>query len=391
MLMGIFLLWMFGGGIANGFSVVEQQFFWSSSNLTEADPIKEGQSKKSVEKGRAVFLGDFGYKAHFNLYGAPPPLSFLTPLKAGEGAFAKIENSQILFRKTGKKIPLNISCIPSGANAASPYLLSLPKIKRILVVYPYYFYQDKENKFMTEVYSDQGTLLSTFDSLPTHMDVNNPYLLVSPEKTGCCESLRWSIRFYNLRKNSVSEYSCPEGFCGDSLFTKLGGHGPFIIVQEILGKIGEVGASMQTNYYVVENDGSLSASGKTLYALKESYLDQKRLESLSPYFISNLVSIEPLSGKRSWLLLFGAADKRKALKLISNDMDLTPSPVFLLPKDPSIRGMKGIKMEDRHLGKLPLLGVTQAGWVSFTISSEGDQEEKFFKEIRSDFVNILVF
>jgi hypothetical protein len=231
----------------------------------------------------------------------------------------------------------------------------------------------------------------TLESLPTHVSRKNPDLLISPEKTGCCESLKWAIRFYNLREGSVLEYSCPEGFCGDILFTKLGDKGPFIIAQEIVGRVAELGASMQTNLYVVENDGRLSASGKTLFAIRDPSLNQKKLESLSPFAISNLISIEPLPGKGGWILHFSKGGQGKGLKLSSNYLDFPPSPVFLLLKDSSMAGKKGIKIGDRHLGKLPLLGLTQAGQVSFELSSEGGQEEKVVKEIQSDFVNILAF
>jgi hypothetical protein len=231
----------------------------------------------------------------------------------------------------------------------------------------------------------------TLENLPTHVSSKNPDLLISPEKTGCCESLKWAIRFYNLKDGSVSEYSCPEGFCGDILFTKLGDEGPFIVVQEISGRVAEIGGSMQTNLYMVENDGRLSASGKTLFAIRDPHLDQKKLESLSPFAISNLISMEPLPGREGWMLHFSKGGQRKAWKLSSNFLDFPPSPVFLLLRDPSMTGKKGIKIGDHHLGKLPLLGVTQAGQVGFEISAEGGQEEKVVKEIRSDFVNILAF
>jgi hypothetical protein len=148
---------------------------------------------------------------------------------------------------------------------------------------------------------------------------------------------------------------------------------------------------MQTNLYVVENDGRLSASGKIVFIIREVNLDQRKLQSLSPFAISNLISMEPLPVKEGWILYFSKGGKGQALKLASNYLESPPSPVFLLLKDPSMAGKKRIKVGDRHLGKLPLLGVTQAGHVGFEISTEGGQEEKVVKEIQSDFVNILAF
>jgi len=379
-----FILWRPGHASGEMFQLVEKDFLWISPNLILVDSARTYETKLPS-------LASFSFKNYFDSYGTHPSLPFLSSLKEKTVSIAKIKEGQILFGKTGKSVPLNRSLIPSWANPVPPYLLATPNQKWILVVYPYYVYQNKENQYAVEVYDDQGILLMTLESLPTHVSPKNPDLLISPEKTGCCESLKWAIRFYNLKEGLVSEYSCPEGFCGDILFTKLGGQGPFIIAQEIVGRVGELGASMQTNLYVVGNDGKLSAFGKILFVIREPNLDQKRLESLSPFSISNLISIEPLSEKEGWLLLFGMGERRRVLKLISRYTAPTPSPVFLLPKDQSVTGKKGIKIGDRHLGKLPLLVVIQAGPVSFFLSPDRGEEEKVVREIQSDFVNILVF
>jgi hypothetical protein len=377
-------LWPAGRALGETFQLVEKQFLWTSPNLIQTDPLHKYENMLPP-------LGSLSFKNYFDRYGTHPSLPFLRPLKDKKVTIAQIEKGQILFRKTGKRVPLNRSLVPSWGNPVPPYLLATPNQEWILVIHPYYVYQDKENRYVTEVYDAQGIPLMTLENLPTHVSSKNPDLLISPEKTGCCESLKWAIRFYNLKDGSVSEYSCPEGFCGDILFTKLGDEGPFIVVQEISGRVAEIGGSMQTNLYMVENDGRLSASGKTLFAIRDPHLDQKKLESLSPFAISNLISMEPLPGREGWMLHFSKGGQRKAWKLSSNFLDFPPSPVFLLLRDPSMTGKKGIKIGDHHLGKLPLLGVTQAGQVGFEISAEGGQEEKVVKEIRSDFVNILAF
>jgi hypothetical protein len=377
--------------LAEPFESVEKDFLWTSSNLTPIQSIHLTQDSKRLKSKKTQPIKALSYKNYLDQKGSHPPYPFLSPLKETGHSIAEIKNGRLHLRKAGRSISLDTPSFPQGASPVPPYLLSTPDGKWILVVYPYYLHQDKENWYLTEVYTEQGIRVAAYDSLPTHVSASKPDLFVSPERTGCCESLKWSIRFYRPSQRWGSEYSCPEGFCGDILFTKLGDHGPFMIVQEIVGKVGEIGASMQTNFYIVENDGNLSASGKTLYALRESHLDQKRIESLSPYAISNLISIEPLSEKGSWLLLFESADQMKGLKLTSNHIDPAPSPVFLLPKDPLTASKKEIKLGNRHFGKLPLLGITHSGQMNFTLFSEGDREEKFYKEIRSDFINILVF
>jgi len=380
----LFLLWPAEQAIGETFQLVEKEILWTSPNLIQADSLQKYETKLPP-------LASLSFKNYFDRYGTHPSYPFLRPLKEKKLTIAQIEKGHILFRKTGKRVPLNRSLVPSWGNPVPPYLLATPNQEWLLVVYPYYVYQDKENRYVTEVYNDQGIPLMTMESLPTHISPKNPDLLISPEKTGCCESLKWAIRFYNLKEGSISEYSCPEGSCGDILFTKLGDKGPFIVAQEIVGRVAELGASIQTNLYLVENDGRLSASGKIIFVIREANLDQKKLESLSPFAISNLISIEPLPGKEEWILHFSKGGRGKALKLTSNYLESPPAPVFLLPKDPSMAGKKGIKIGDRPVGRLPLLGVTTPGQVGFEVSPEGGQEEKVVKKIRSDFVNILVF
>lgn len=345
-----------------------------------------------MPKKKSVPLGGISYKDHFDLHGTPPSFHFLRPLKEVNSSLAQIKDGHIFFRKTGKKIPLNQSIVPSWANPVPPYLVSIPVVERVLAVYPYYLYQDKENRYFTEIYSGQGLLLSTFDSLPTHASLSNPYLLISPERSGCCESLKWIIRFYNLREGSVSEYSCPEGFCGDILFIKIGDKGPFLIVQEIVGGMSEIGASMQTNFFIVENDGTLSASGKTIYAIREPNLDKRRLESLSPFAISNLISINPLSGKDNWIIQFDVGGQKKAFKLVSTPPTSTPSVVFLLSKDPSYYQKRGdVKIAGIPLGNLPLLLISEPGWHTFSAVFDHRRVDKEAVEIKSDHVSIVMF
>jgi len=377
---------------AGTFQVVTKDFLWSSPNLTQADLPQKGDEKGRPKKP-SVPLGTLSYQSHFESYGTAPPLDFLLPLKQGRSPLAEIRNGHILFRKTGKKLPLNLSAIPSWANPVTPYLVPLPGIDRVLAVYPYYVYRNKENSYRAELYSGQGTLLSTFDHLPTHVSLDNPGLLVSPERSGCGEFFKWSLRFYRLKEGSFSDYGCPEGFCGDLLFTQLGKRGPFFIALETVGRMSEIGASMQTNFFVVDHEGTLSASGKTLYALRQPDLDKRRVGSLSPYAISKLISIDRTKGKEGWIVQFGDGDRRCALKLASIYSDSTPSVIYLLPKDPSLNRKKGyVTMEGKALGPLPQLVIAEPGPYSFSTHDEEKGKDKgFTKDIQSDQINIALF
>ena len=387
-----FLISGFDSTRAEPFQVIEGVFFWASSNLTEIQPVQFGEDSRNRRGQKIQPLKSQSYKNHFDQHGTHPAYPFLQPMKEADLSIAEIQDGYILFHRGGRKVPLNASPFPRGAIPVPPYLLSTPNREWVLSVYPYYLYQDKDNRYLAEIYSDQGALQATYDSLPTHMSLNHPGLFIAPERSGCCESLKWSVRFYHIRQGSVSEYSCPEGFCGDILFTKLGEKGPFLIVQEIVGKAGEIGASMQTNFYVVENDGSLSASGKTLYAVREPGISGPRLDSLSPFAISNLFSIDPLPEKGNWIIHFGAGGRERVLKLASICKDQAPAIVFLLAKDLSMSAEREVvEVDGRRVGVLPLLGVTKSGQVSFEISSKGGRKGGSLKEVRSDFVNILMY
>jgi len=385
-----FLALALGHALGEPIQIVDKDFVWLSSNLTEITPPRIKQDLHQFRGAPPV--RERSYRNYFDRTGGPPPYPFLRSMEGGRPSIAQIKDGSIFFRKTGNKVTLITPSFPPGANPAPPYLLNTPNGKWVLAVYPYYLYQEKENRHLTEVYTDSGDRVAVYESLPTHVLVSNPDLFVSPERSGCCESLKWSIRLYNPRGGSVSEFSCPEGFCGDVLFTKLEPKGPLIVIEEIIGRADEVGASMQTNVYVVESHGKLAASGKTLVAVRASGLSRKQIDSLSPFAISNLISVEPDPGKMGWLFYYETDGGRRVLRLVSAGTQPVPSVSFVLSKDPSMsaRG-KMVKTGGRSLGFLPLLVVSDPGKTSFQIDHGDGKIEEVVKEIKSDDVNVLLF
>lgn len=378
---------------ANGgppFQVISDRYLWISPNLVQI-PFPEDTLARGKGKQHALPLGLFSFQNHFERFGTPPPMEFLIPLNPGPSSFAQIKKDHILFQKTQRKIPLHPGRMPEAATPAQPYLLPLPKTNHLAVVYPYYLFQDKEDRFVTEVYSDEGVLLFTYDSLPTHVLRDNPALLVSPERSGCCESFQWTLRFYNLRKNSVTSYGCPEGFCGDVLFARLGQEGPLFIAQEIVGKLRELGVSLQTNLYVIGKEGELLASGKILFVLRQLQGEKRAAESLQPYSISNLLSVDPLPGSRSFVLRFGSEGEKAALRLDSTYEGTTPCVVFARPKDPFLHpGGPHLKVNETWMGSLPLLLILEPGQYLFSSPSGRKVDEKFLRwNIEPDHVNIV--
>jgi hypothetical protein len=338
--------------------VIRTELIWHSSNLTEVQ-VSENQSITLPVDSEPSRLGDLAYDRYFDQYGTPPPLNFIQPLTRGSNSAARLKEKQIIFSKNGLKRSLKSDITPSGTDPAAPYVLGIPASNLVLIVYPYYSFGCKDNNHIVEVYSEIGRLLHTFDSLPTHGLVTNPNILVSPEKSGCCDSLRWSIRFYNLDTGVESNFSCPEGFCGDVLFTKLGNDGPFVVGQEIIGSVQGIGATLQTNIFVIDIDGSLLASGKTLHAVRSASIQKKQLQDISPYGISKLVSLKPAGDNMTWYMLFNDDSMQIALKLVGISDGQSPAVAFLIAKNPDDR--ERIELDDKPLGRLPILAISEPG------------------------------
>lgn len=372
------------------FQIVSDRLLWMTPNLVETHLPEDAKGK---EKGKEppLPLGLFSFQNYFERFGTPPPIDFLIPLEPGSSPFVEIEKEHLLFKKTRKRISLRSGRIPEGATPAQPYVLPLPETNRIALVYPYYLFSDKEDRVITEIYSNEGALLATYDSLPTHVLRDNPALLVSPERSGCCESFKWTLRFYNLRRNTVATYGCPEGFCGDVLFARLGHEGPFFIAQEIVGRLSEIGVTLQTNLYVVGKEGDLLASGKILFALRQPNGDKRLAESFQPYSISNLLSVDPLPGGRSFVLRFGLEGNRAALRLDATYQGMTPCVVFARPKDPFfLQGGPDLRINETSMGTLPLLLILEPGEYLFSSTSGRKVDEKFLRwNIETDQVNIV--
>jgi hypothetical protein len=380
---------------ANNFIVVEDEFQWRSSNLMliKSREICHLQSTKGKPSENPSRLGRMAYNNHFDSFGSPPPLDFLYPLQKGAPNLAEIRGQYVAFRKTGKRVMLNSSLVPAWAEPATPFLMSSPESYWVFLVYPYYVCQGKENEYFTKVYSEEGKFLYTFHSFPTHLAKNNPYLLVSPERAGCCDSLKWTVRFYDLHEGSVSDYSCPEGFCGDVLFTKLGGEGPFVLLQEIIGATSGVGGSLQTNIYFIDKEGVLSASGKIICAFRSMMeLRKERLTDLSPYSISKLFSIEPTSEDDSWMLCFKSDARKLSLKLTGKSTDITPA-VLLLQGENANDEHGGFQatLDGVSLGNLPLMVIAEPGDHRLQLNITAGELDDLKIDIKSDYINKLFF
>ncbi len=381
----VFSLVAINSALAGTFKLIRSEFFWHSSTLKELEVFGNQNIALSLDSEQ-IPLGYLAHDRYFEQHGTSPPLNFIQPLKKGSSSAARLNGKQIIFFKNGLKKSLKANITPSGADPAAPYLLGIPDANLVLIVHPYYLYGCKQNDHIVEVYSEFGSLLHTFDSLPTHALNTNPNILISPEKSGCCDSLRWSIRFYNLETGVVSDFSCPEGFCGDVLFTKLGTDGPFIVGIEIAGSVQGIGATLQTNIFVIDTDGSLLASGKMIHAARNPSIRKQQLRNISPYGISKLVSLKPAKDNMAWYMLFDVDNRQIVLKLAGVSYDLTPAVAFLIAKNPDDK--ESIKLNDQQLGTLPILGISEPGEYAF---SRKNSKSALRMHIQADKINKLIF
>jgi hypothetical protein len=366
-------------------------YHWKSPNLTVSlSSDLSGRPKAESNTGDKPPLKNYAYNFHFDSFGAPPPYDFIEKLKPSNSDTVEIDDTHIRFKKSGKMIPLNKSLIPDWADPANPYAISVPGVDMVLVVYPYYFYQCKENKYFTQVYSMEGELLQTFESLPTHVAANNPALLISPEKSGCCESIRWNFRFYNLAAGTQSQIMCPEGFCGDVLFTALDQFDHYLLIQEVVDSVSGVGAYLQTNIYLVDKQGNLSASGHTIFATTDKMINRETISDTAPFSIRKLVAIDRMKNDGSWRLHYSDQNQPGTLLLAGQADTMRPAALFLQGNEQIFRlAAATIKIAENKIDQLPALLIAWPGKYKMTIKSAAGSAYNKEIEVEGDTVNKL--
>jgi hypothetical protein len=351
-----------------------------SSDPQKADPSAAGRTP----------LSELAYNFHFDSFGAPPPLDFLTKLQPPGADFVAIDGHDIKFKKYGKTVPINSSRVPAWADPAKPYALSTPFSDMVVIVYPYYFYQCKENKYFAELYSPDGRLLQTFDSLPTHVAVDNPNILIAPERSGCCESIRWDFRFYNIAENTITQLACPEGFCGDVLFEFMDQYGHYLLIQEILDSVSGVGTYLQTNIYLIDRHGQLDASGRIIFATKDKQSNRENISAIAPFGLRNLQSVDRIENGTSWLLHYNAGGRRRTAQITGQPDGASPTALFLLADEPAAgRAQAEVKIAGYRVGQLPSLLMAAPGTYMITTRSAGGVEISKQFEVKPNTINKL--
>ena len=371
---------------AETFRIVDDEWLWFSSNLEKTIHPITPKTNNAIKK-QDSHLGNATYDKYFERNGQPPDYDFLQILnKDIQGA--RIEGNDIIFLKTGIRRSFKTDLAPSGADQALPYLMEIPSKKMVLVVYPYYFYGCKDNEHIVELYSEDGSLINQFDSLPTHAFKKNPELLIAPERYGCCDSLQWSIRFYNLRNGNISKYECPEGACGDLLFVKLEQDGSFLVGLEIIGTLSGVGAFLQTNIVIFNDDGTSLASGKIIQVFRNPSIHKRNIQDISHFSISKLSSLVPISGNRSnrWLLEFKNEDKNDTFVMAGKNSSTTPAVVFLIPKEADNKEI--VDFNNREIGFLPKIVFCEPG--SYMMLGKTSKIMNRIK-VQSDTVNKIIY
>lgn len=369
--------------------VITNQFFWMGSSLQKTHMASISPTPEQNQPPGA--LGQWSYRNYFDTHGGQPPYPFLTPLQPCDPMVATIEGNHISFREN--RAPLKRPDLQPGAMVAKPYLLSSPEDGAVIAVQPYYMFLDKEPINHSTIYSAKGTLLMEIPSLPTHVCVGSPHLLVSPERSCCCESVKWTFHFYNLHSKTYFALGCPEGQCGDFLFQRIDQKGPFLLAYETIHKVADVGLAIQTDFHILGEDFKPIASGKTIFVVKGSTASTLVAADLNLYTISNLTEISPLRKSEDWVLSFQRGGQKKSLRLAAGVDNRMRVPLFLVTKDFSTsRSDKAVWYKGTILGKLPLLLLVEPGEYQFTFGKEGKKEAQPLKgSVHADQLNILTF
>jgi hypothetical protein len=255
-------------------------------------------------------LGDNAYDHHFLMTGAPPEWPFLTPLAAAPAAIARIEDGEVVFA-SGTRVRLTGAGIPDIATPAIPYLLSAPAAERLLAVEPYYLLRDKETRHVVTVYTPDGRATARFDTLPTHALAGIADVLVAPSRTGCCETMMWSMRFYDLTAGTVFAKDCPPGQCGDLVLARLRG-GELLLGLEEFATYPAQGSSVTTRLLVMSGRGTPLAGATFVHAHRDASIGvantgtcgtRTLVADRSPFALPNLVAIEP-AADAAWTIRF---------------------------------------------------------------------------------------
>lgn len=376
---------------AEGVTQFDQTFHWASANMILGQNKGLSDSQRSGgSTGNNRPLRNNAYNFHFDSFGAPPPFDFLAKLQPSGPDTVEIESQQIKFKKSGKTVPLNSSLVPSWADPAKPYALSTPFLDKVVIVYPYYFYQCKENKYFAELYSQEGNLVQTFDTLPTHVALNNSNLLISPERSGCCESIRWDFRFYNIAQKTVTQLFCPEGFCGDVLFEFIDQFEHYLLIQEIMDSVSGVGTYLQTNIYLIDNQGHLAASGRLIFATTDHQSSQENINNVEPFSLRNLESVDRIKDDNSWMLRYRFGNGHHTAKITGLTEDTSPTALFLLANASLSQQQKaGIKINGHKIKALPSLLIAIPGKYLLTGRSAQGIEISTEFEVKPNTINKL--
>ena len=168
---------------------------------------------------------------------------------------------------------------------------------------------------------------------------------------------------------------------------KLTRGGPFLVGLERIGSLAGVGAFLQTDIFIIHDDGVPSASGKIIHTLRSPSVNRGNIQAVSPFSISKLSSLEPVKGRGSnlWLLQFEGGDTKVPLLLNGNIKDETPAVVFLIPKETDQKRI--IKFDNQDIAAIPAIGICDPG--SYTLSDEMNNMVKRI-DVQPDMINRII-
>ena len=151
-----------------------------------------------------------------------------------------------------------------------------------------------------------------------------------------------------------------------------------------------MGAYLQTNIYLIDNQGNLAASGQTIFATKDNRIDKENISMNAPFSLRNLQSVERIKNDGSWRLHYKTGNTLGTAQITGRTDTASPSALFLLADKPAAHLKKAeIKIAGYKVKQIPSLLIASPGkYMITTRSSRGGGSSKEF-EVKPNTINKL--
>ena len=188
----------------------------------------------------------------------------------------------------------------------------------------------------------------------------------------------------------MTQLFCPEGFCGDVLFEFMDTYEHYLLIQEIVDSVSAVGTYLQTNIYLIDNQGHPAASGRIIFATQDIHSTKDSISAVAPFSLRNLESVDRIKDDNSWILRYRFGNGHHTAKITGLTDGTSPTALFLLANGRLTQQQKaGIKINGHKIKTLPSLLIAIPGKYLLTGRSAQDIEISTEFEVKPNTINKL--